>query len=376
MSQADMDPTILIVDDDPINLSILEEILGERFPLLRAEDGAEAVALAEAHRPWLVLMDIMMPTMNGYDACAAIKALPEPRPQVILISAKASTPERLAGYRAGADDYMVKPFEEDELTAKVRVQLRLMTALHDLADARRELARDNDALCRTVAERDRQLVDSRDLIVFALANLADSRDPETGEHLERIRLYCRRMAERLRESGPYTGAVDDTFIQQVYLASPLHDIGKVGIPDAILLKPGRLTDREFGLMKQHSLIGARALENVSRQGGRDDFLAMATEIARSHHERWDGSGYPDGLAGEAIPLSARIAAVADVFDALTSVRVYKDAFSAEVARSMILEESGRHFDPAVVEAFTACFDDLVRYREENKGDAGRLDEAA
>ncbi|MEM9882232.1 MAG: HD domain-containing phosphohydrolase [Planctomycetota bacterium] len=371
-----MDPTILIVDDDPINLSILEEILGERFPLLRAEDGAEAVALAESHRPWLVLMDIMMPTMNGYDACAKIKTLPEPRPQVILISAKASTSERLVGYRAGADDYMVKPFEEDELAAKVRVQLRLMTALHDLAEARGTLARDNDALCQTVAEQDRQLTDSRDLIVFALANLADSRDPETGEHLERIRLYCRRMAEHLSAHGPYADAINDAFIQQVYLASPLHDIGKVGIPDAILLKPGRLTDREFGLMKQHALIGARALENVSRQGESGGFLAMATDIARSHHERWDGSGYPDGLAGEAIPLSARIAAVADVFDALTSVRVYKDAFTAEVARSMIVEESGKHFDPAVVEAFGACFEDLVRYRTENNGDDGRLGEAA
>ncbi|MEM1107346.1 MAG: HD domain-containing phosphohydrolase [Planctomycetota bacterium] len=356
-----MDQTVLIVDDDEMNIAILEEILGERFPLLTARNGQEAVEQVETHRPWLVLMDIMMPVMNGYDACRAMKIGDElSTPQIILVSAKASTGERVAGYEAGADDYIIKPFEDEELVAKIRVQHRLREAVHEAAEARQQLSRDNDQLTDTVNRQHQELVDSRDLLVFALANLADSRDPETGEHLERIRCYCKLLTDELAQRGPYRDQIDSGFKQHIYQASPLHDIGKVGIPDVILLKPGRLTDREFDLMKQHCLIGARALENVAQHSNGDSFLQMAMDIARSHHERWDGSGYPDGLAGEDIPLSARIAALADVFDALTSVRVYKDAFTVEVARSMIEEESGRHFDPAVVDAFLACFEDFNR----------------
>jgi putative two-component system response regulator len=316
-------------------------------------------------------MDIMMPRLNGYEACREIKSFAEPVPQVILVSAKASTTERVIGYESGADDYVIKPFDEAELLAKVHVQLRLREALHDLAEARRELAADNVQLSQTVGRQKQQLTDTRDLIVFALANLADSRDPETGQHLQRIREYCKLLALRLGEHGPYADQIDDAFVEHIYQASPLHDIGKVGIPDAILLKPGRLTDREFDLMKRHSEIGARALDNVCRHGGAGTFLAMAIDIARSHHERWDGSGYPHGLTGHAIPLSARIAAVADVFDALTSVRVYKDAFTVEVAHSMIVQDSGCHFDPVVVEAFADSFDDFRDLRLLIVDDAGQ-----
>ena len=358
-----MDQTILIVDDEALNVSILEEILEERFPLLVARNGREAVELAAAHRPWLVLMDIMMPELNGYDACRQIKAFDEPVPQVVLVSAKASTSERVAGYDAGADDYIIKPFDDDELIAKIRVQLRLRAALHDLAEARQQLTNDNQQLTQTVGKQQQELIDTRDLIVFALANLADSRDPETGEHLERMREYCRIIADHLSRQGGYASLIDQSFIDHLYQASPLHDIGKVGIPDAILLKPGRLTDREFALMKNHSEIGAKALQGVACHAAAGGFLDMAIDIARHHHERWDGSGYPDKLIGEAIPLSARIVAVADVFDALTSVRVYKSAFTAEVARSMIIDDSGKHFDPVVIEAFEACFDELCEVRQ-------------
>lgn len=366
-----MDRTILIVDDDDMNILILEEIFEGRFPLLKASDGAEAVELAEKHRPWLVLMDIMMPRMNGYDACRVIKQLPEPTPQVILVSAKASTGERVAGYNAGTDDYIIKPFDDEELIAKVGVQLRLREAQHELAEARRQLAADNVQLHETVDAQLTELDNTRDLIVFALANLADSRDPETGEHLERIRVYCRILADELSQTGPYQQTINQDFVDQIFLASPLHDIGKVGIPDAILLKPGRLSDREFDLMKQHALIGAHALQTVARRGGEGSFLQMAYDIARSHHEWWDGSGYPDGITGSTIPLAARIAALADVFDALTSSRVYKDAFNVEIARSMIEQEGGTHFDPAIVDAFLNRFEEFAAARARIGDDSDR-----
>ena len=231
-----------------------------------------------------------------------------------------------------------------------------------LAEAR--LADDNRSLVETVQQQNLQLDNSRDMIVFALANLADSRDPETGEHLERIRQYCLILARTMRKDPAFAEQIDDAFIEQIHIASALHDIGKVGIPDAILLKPGRLSTQEFEIMKQHTVIGAAALDDVARRGGSNRFLEMATQIARHHHERWDGSGYPDGLAGEAIPLAARIAAVADVFDALTSVRVYKQAFGIGVARSMMSNDTGSHFDPAVMAAFEQSFDEMAAARLE------------
>ena len=355
---------LLIVDDDDLNVAILEEILGDRHALLVARDGAEAVAAAESGRPALVLMDVMMPRMNGYDACRAIKASPSAGgPQVVLVSAKASTAERVRGYDAGADDYLTKPFEEAELLAKVNVHLRLRSALTDLADARSLLAADNRALTGRVAEQTRQIGDARDLLVFALAKLAESRDPETGEHLERMREYCRIVADELsRPGGPYAGVVDAAFKADLWRGSPMHDIGKVGIPDAVLRKPGKLTPAEFEVMKGHAMIGATALAEVAGHGEAGRFLTMAVQIARSHHERFDGRGYPDRLVGTCIPLPARVVAVADVFDALTSERVYKPAYAPERARQMIEAERGRHFDPACVDALLARWPEVLAVR--------------
>jgi putative two-component system response regulator len=206
---------------------------------------------------------------------------------------------------------------------------------------------------QTVADRAQDIVDTRDVAVFALAQLAESRDPETGQHLERIRAYCRILAEQLRKEGPYTSLIDEQFVEDIYRSSPLHDIGKVGIPDAILLKPDRLSEREFAILKRHTVIGAGALERAAAHSGCGGFLRMAADIARYHHERFDGTGYPAGLRGFEIPLAARIVALADVYDALTSVRVYKSAYDPEVAQLMIEQQSGKHFDPAVVEAFQA-----------------------
>jgi len=356
---------ILIVDDDELNLTILEEILEAEFELIRASNGVAALAKVRDERPALVLLDIMMPEMDGYEACRQIKAgkADDDIPHVILVSAKASTNERVRGYEVGADDYLIKPFDEDELLAKVRVQMRLHDALEQLDEARAALAADNRQLEDVVEQQTQDLTDTRELIVFAMAKLAESRDPETGEHLERMREYCRILAVELSKRGPYTELIDDEFINNIYRSSPLHDIGKVGVPDAILLKPGRLTNNEFEIMKQHAAIGAEALESVVEHGRSGAFLTMAIDIARHHHERWDGSGYPAGLSGKRIPLAARICALADVFDALTSVRVYKSAFTAEVARSMIVTDAGTHFDPAVVEAFEAVFEQFTAVRQ-------------
>ena len=368
----DTKPTILVVDDDPLNLSIMEESLGDQYDLVMASTGVEALDRIKDKDVALVLLDIMMPQMDGYEACRRIKESKiGPTTQVILVSAKASIAERVRGYKVGADDYLTKPFEEDELHAKVRVHIRLRDALIQLARARDETVQDNERLEGIVQRQTHELMDTRDLLVFALAKLTDSRDPETGAHLERIRAYSEMLAKQLNQKGPYTDVVDQSFIESIFRSSPLHDIGKVGIPDVILLKPGRLTNTEFEIMKRHSVIGANALAEVAQHDDTGRFLTMAIEIARHHHERFDGTGYPTGLAGTDIPLSARIVALADVFDALISVRVYKEAFSDEIARLMIEQESGSHFDPAVVDAFRSHFEDFVAAHEKFSDDTTR-----
>ncbi len=225
---------------------------------------------------------------------------------------------------AGADDFISKPFHPAELLVRVRAGERVLA------------------------------LETRDVAIFAMAKLAESRDPETGAHLERVRRYSRTLAQRLAWNPAYYDQIDDNYTQLIYLTSPLHDIGKVGIPDSVLLKPGRLTAEEFDIMKTHAMIGARTLDAALHEYPGATFLQMARDIAASHHERFDGSGYPDRLRGTDIPLCGRIVALADVYDALTSKRVYKDAFGHDHARNVILEESGRHFDPSVVEAFLQC----------------------
>ena len=368
---------ILIVDDDDLNRKIIGKILGEEYETEMATTGEACLEVITEFAPDLVLLDIMMPGLDGYEVCRRIKAAPHgERVQVILVSGKASIKERTAGFDAGADDYLVKPFGHGELLAKVRIQLRLQASLIDLANAHFQIQSHHAQLENLVQMRLTEIVETSHEAVFALAKLAESRDPVTGRHLDRVRSYCQILAEQLSKEGPYTEQIDDQFLKDMYLSSPLHDIGKVGIPDVVLLNPDRLSTHEFEVMQRHTTIGSDALEEAAGHTKDGGFLKMAAEIARYHHERFGGGGYPDGLTGLAIPLAARIVALADVYDELTSVRVYKDAFEPTVARSMIEAEEGKHFDPAVVEAFRARHDDFVKVLNEYNDSAMRQNACA
>jgi putative two-component system response regulator len=332
-----------------------------QFEVVSALQGEEAVEIirrgAASGDPFAVaFIDMRMPP--GWDGMETVRQLwtVDPNVQVVICTAHSDYSFDEILQRVGYTDRLLilkKPFDNVEV-----LQLTIaLTRKWELAEQARTRF---DRLEQTVAARSKDVLDTRDVAVFALAQLAESRDPETGQHLERIRGYCRILAEQLRLHGPYTHLIDQQWVEDIYRSSPLHDIGKVGIPDAILLKPGRLSEREFAILKRHTLIGAGALERAAAHSGCGGFLQMAADIARYHHERWDGTGYPQGLVGEQIPLAARIVALADVYDALTSVRVYKSAYEPEVARLMIDEQSGKHFDPAVVEAFMTRYDDFLK----------------
>jgi len=317
---------ILIAEDELVAAAKLKRTLEELgYDVLQAENGREALGLLRASNCRIVISDWEMPEMDGTELCSAIRSEGLGRyVYVILLTMRQSSDDLVEGLSAGADEFMSKPYLVEEL------RVRLHTAERILA------------------------IETRDLVIFALAKLAESRDPETGAHLERVRNYSRMLATDLMAHGRFPDEITPTFIQLLYLTSPLHDIGKVAIPDGVLLKPGRLDADEFEIMKTHSAHGARTLDLALQEHPGAEFLHMARDIAESHHERPDGTGYPKGLAGEEIPLCARIFAVADVYDALVSKRVYKEAFSHERARQIILEGTGTQFDTNVVEAFVRC----------------------
>lgn len=359
---------ILIVDDSPLNVQILQKLLQKDYDLEIAADGPTALVKVREFAPDLVLLDIMMPGMSGYEVCEAIKNGPcASFIQVILVSGKASPSERVKGYQCGADDYIVKPFEHEEVRSKIRVHFRLRDAQSQLWEAHALIQQYNASLEQIVSERTAEVLAMQDVAVFAMAELAETRDCETGQHLLRMRAYAQRLAEELRH-GPYAQEITDAFLADLYRATPLHDIGKVGVPDAILQKPGKLTPEEFERMKTHVSIGAITLERAAARAGGGAFLTMASQIARYHHERFDGSGYLAGLAGMDIPLCARLTALADVYDALTSQRVYKPAMPHQEAHDLIVAESGKHFDPVIVAAFERCFADFQRIPEQFEQD--------
>jgi putative two-component system response regulator len=346
--------TILIVDDSPENLTVLGELLQHDYRVLAATSGLRALQLASRQpRPDLILLDVMMPEMNGYQVLAALQATPETRDiPVIFTTAMCATEDEEQGLHLGAADYLTKPLRPAIVLARVQTHLALKRA-------RDALKRDKASLEMEVL---RQMQENRviqDVAMRALARLAETRDNETGNHILRTQEYVRVLAERARLLPKFSDELSERNVALIAKSAPLHDIGKVGIPDRILLKPGKLTPDEWEVMKTHAALGAdaigRAVADLQQPPG---FLMYATQIARHHHERWDGTGYPDRLAGDAIPLAARLMAIADVFDALISRRSYKAPMPPAVARETMAAGRGRQFDPDLLDVFLEVFDEL------------------
>jgi len=340
-------PVVLIVDDTPENLTIMNGLLKDAYRTKVANNGERALKLATAEpKPDLVLLDIMMPGMDGYEVCRRLKADAATREiPVIFLTAKTQVEDESRGFEVGCVDYITKPISPPIVLARVRTHLALKAAADFLRDK-------NEYLGAEVARRTKQISVVQDVTIMAMASLAETRDNETGNHIRRTQHYVRVLALEMRKQPKFAAVMDDATIELLFKSAPLHDIGKVGIPDAILLKPGKLTPEEFEVMKTHTTLGRDAI--VAAEGLLDEpvsFLEYAREIAYSHQEKWDGTGYPEGLAGEQIPLSARLMAVADVYDALISRRVYKPPLPHDKAVEIIREGRGKHFDPEVVDSF-------------------------
>lgn len=356
----DREKTIMIVEDTEMNIDILVEALQEEYELIIAINGLEAIELIEEQKPDLILLDIMMPEMDGYEVLKKLKENSDLNHiPIILLSAITDSDSKTKGFSLGAVDYVTKPFEIVEVKARVKTQLRL-------EEARLALESQNNVLEEKVKERTQLIERTNSATIYCLAALAETRDPETGQHIKRTQEYIRELALELRKNKEYDNILTDEYIELLYKSAPLHDIGKVGVKDSILLKPGKLTEEEFDEMKKHTIYGGESLMVGIKELGEESFLTLAKEIALTHHEKWDGSGYPNGLSKKEIPISGRLMALSDVYDALISKRVYKGAFTHEESKNIILESKGTHFDPDIVEAFIKVEDKFIEIMERFK----------
>jgi len=340
-----MNKKILVVDDSPRNIDLVIGALNPHYQIAVATNGQDALFLAREEQPDLILLDVMMPVMNGYEVCRKLKQSPRTKEiPVIFLTALHDDTDEATGLKLGAVDYIAKPFNPELLRHRISTQITL------------KAHRDN--LEEMVDQRTRMLSLTQNVTIEIAGHIAEYRDPETGLHIQRTKNYVHCLAlglarETPREKDP---VIDETYVELLTKSAPLHDIGKVGIPDCILLKPGKLTTEEFNQMKQHTCYGKKIIQASETSLGKDSFLSIARQIAYSHHEKWDGTGYPEGLKGQEIPLAGRLMALADVYDALRGKRVYKPAFSHKKAAGIIKSGSGTHFDPRIVDVFTACQD--------------------
>lgn len=334
-------PTVLVVDDDVSNLYVIMEALKDQYVVVTATNGTRALNKAiAAPLPDIILLDVMMPDISGYDVCTKLKGNEATRGvPVIFVTALSEIGDETKGLELGAVDYITKPINPSLVKARVRNQL--------------ELKRHRDRLEAMVRERTKELVLTQQATIEMLADLAETRDPETGCHIKRTQEYVCALAHAARQLPDLELFMDDESIDMLYHSAVLHDIGKVGVPDAILNKEGKLSKEEFSMMKEHCIIGYKAMLGAQRKLGENSFLRLAGEIALTHHERWNGTGYPRGLSGAEIPISGRIVAVADVYDALVCQRIYKPPFTHKEAVNIIVGERGKQFDPRFVKAFLA-----------------------
>lgn len=348
--------TVLVVDDTPANLSLMTGLLRDIYKVKAAIDGEKALRIAQSDAPPdLILLDIMMPGMDGYEVCRRLQANPVTRDiPIIFLTAKAGIEDEKMGLELGAVDYITKPISPPIVLARVRNHLALKAS----ADFLRNKA---DFLEAEVVRRTAEVMAIQDVTIMAMASLAETRDSDTGNHIRRTQHYVKVLAQHLRKHPRFASVLDDDrYIALLFKSAPLHDIGKVGIPDRILLKPGKLTFEEFEIMKTHTTLGRDAIQSAEEHlGMKVEFLNLAKEIAYGHQEKWDGSGYPQGAAGEAIPVGARLMAVADVYDALISRRVYKEGMPHDKAAAIIVQGRGQHFDPDIVDAFVAVQDQFI-----------------
>jgi len=330
---------ILVVDDTPENIQILAEILQDDYTVIAATNGYKALQLAKkTPRPDIVLLDVMMPGIDGFEVCARLKSEADTKDiPVIFVTALSDVGDQAEGLAVGAVDYITKPINPGLVKARIKNQL--------------ELKRHQDRLQELVEQRTEELKLTQEITIAAMGAMAEYRDPETGSHIRRTQNFVRALAIQCSLNPKYASSLDERTIEMLYQSAPLHDIGKVGIRDEILLKPGKLTEAEFEEMKKHAELGRDAISALERRLGHNSFLRYAREIAETHQEKWDGTGYPYGLQADEIPISGRLMAIADVYDALISRRVYKPPLPHSEAVRIVAEGKGNHFDPDMVDAF-------------------------
>lgn len=356
--------TILIVDDVPDNLSILSELLKDTYKIKAVNSGEKAIKAAKAYnKPDLILLDILMPGLSGYDVIKELKADSQTQNiPVIFLTAMAGEEDEKYGLELGAADYIIKPISAPIVLARVKTHLENKAAA--------DFLRDNNAYLEAeIAKRTNELSEIQDITMLALATLTETKYPGTSNRIRHTQHYVKVLAEALKTHPRFKYFLFENTIAQLFRSAPLYDMGKLGIPDSVLMKAGPLTDKEWEVMKTHTTLGLKAIEHAEKGlniGA--DFMRVAKELMHYHHEKWDGSGYPTGIAGDAIPICARLMAVADMYNALVNKRVYKDAITHEQAVKVIAAGKGTNFDPDVVDAFVAVHNEfrVIRVRYHNR----------